>query len=80
MSSTAIDCARDCVAVAPSATTIYTPPLNGIFVGGAGALEIVTPAGNTVTFTAVPAGTTIPVQASQVLAAATTATAIVGLK
>lgn len=80
MSQINIDCARDCVAVTPSNSVTFTPPLNGIFVGTGGILQILTPAGNVVEFLNVPSGTTVPVQASQVQSTNTTAAAIVGLK
>lgn len=83
MSQIAIDCARDCVAVTPSDTAVFNPPLNGLYigsVGGGATLTIVTPAGNTVAFGAVTAGLVIPVQASQVKNTGTSASSIVGLK
>lgn len=80
MSQTAIVCARDCVAVTPSDTAIFAPPLNGIYVGTGGTLQIKTPAGNTVEFLNVPNGTLVPVQAAVVFNTNTSATNIVGLK
>lgn len=50
-----------------------------VFVGGAGALKVIMADGATVTFAAVPAGTTIPIQITQVLLTGTVATSIVAL-
>jgi hypothetical protein len=50
-----------------------------IYVGGAGNVTVVTEAGQTVTFTAPPVGTILPIRTSQVTAA-TTATLLIGLK
>lgn len=80
MTQTAIDVARDCVAVTPSNNITFVPALNGLFVGTGGIVQILTPAGNVVEFLNVPNGTTLPVQVSQVQSTNTTATAIVGLK
>jgi hypothetical protein len=71
--------ARDGAIVVPSATTVISPPLNGIWVGGTGKVDIVTPSGTTLSFAAVPAGTLLPIQAKQVLATSD-ATLMVGLK
>lgn len=82
MSQTAIDVARDCVTVTPNDTTVFSPPLNGLYIGtaGTGALTVVTGAGNTVAFASVTAGLVIPIQVSQVKATGTGASNIVGLK
>lgn len=72
--------ARDAQNVTKSDTVIYSPPLNGIWVGGVGDVTIVTPWGSTVLFSAVPAGTLLPIQAKQVMATATTATLLAGFK
>jgi len=52
---------------------------SGIYVGGTGAVAVVTEAGTTVTFSGVPAGTVLPIRTQKVLAA-TTATLLVGFK
>ncbi|MCP8881907.1 hypothetical protein NIM87_00130 [Devosia sp. XJ19-1] len=49
-----------------------------IYVGGAGDLSVIMRAGDTVTFSDVPAGTLLPIRVSRVLAA-TSATDVVGL-
>ncbi len=50
-----------------------------LYVGGAGALKVIMASGVTVTFAAVPAGTTIPIKVLQVLHTGTAATSIVAL-
>ena len=50
-----------------------------IFVGGAGAIALVTKAGTTLTFSGLTAGTVLPVRAKRVLATGTTATGLIGL-
>jgi hypothetical protein len=50
-----------------------------IYVGGAGNVTVVTEAGQTITFTAPPVGTILPIRTSKVTAA-TTATLLIGLK
>lgn len=63
-----------------SDAVIYAPPLQGVYVGGAGNVTIVDPYGNNVTFTAPAVGSIIPCLISQVMAAGTTATLLVGLR
>lgn len=70
----------DSIAVTPSDTAVFNPPLSGIFVGGVGNLAIKNNQGQVITFTAVAAGTTIPAGAVSVMATNTTATLIVGLR
>lgn len=50
-----------------------------IYVGGAGNVAVVTAGGDTVTFTAPPVGSIIPVETKQVLTTGTTATLLVGM-
>ena len=71
--------ARDAFAVTPSDTTVIATGFRALYVGGTGAVAIRTLAGNTVTFAAVPAGTTLLVAGDQVRATGTTATDIVGM-
>jgi len=52
---------------------------SGIYVGGAGDVTVVTEGGTTVTFTAPPVGSILPIRTQKVLAA-TTATLLIGLK
>jgi hypothetical protein len=58
--------------------TVYTPPLRTLYVGTTGNIAVVTPQGVTVTYNAVPAGTTLQVDAATVKATGTTASNIVG--
>lgn len=50
-----------------------------LYIGGAGDVTIVTPSGNTVTFKAVPVGTTLSILTARVMATGTTATLILAL-
>lgn len=65
------------VAVTPSDATVLLKT-RAIYVGGAGALAL-TINGVNVTFAAVPAGTTIRIEATRVRATGTAATSIVAL-
>lgn len=51
---------------------------HGIYVGGAGNISVTCPDGSTLTFTAVPAGTILPIRATHVTAA--TATGLIGFR
>jgi hypothetical protein len=51
----------------------------GIYVGGAGNINLVTVGGETVLFTAPPVGKVLRVRAKQILSTSTTATALVAL-
>jgi hypothetical protein len=59
-------------------TALYTLP-RGLYVGGAGDVEVKGRDGVAATFVAVPAGTILPVEAEIVMSTGTTATAIVAL-
>lgn len=63
------------VTTSDTAANIFTR----LYIGGAGNVAVVTEAGNTVTFSAVPVGTFLDIRVKQVLATGTTATNIVGL-
>lgn len=77
MANSAADPAYRAAAVTPSDSTVVAA--RALYIGGAGDLAIKCQAGDTtVTFSAVPAGTIIPVAAYNVMAA-TTATSIVAL-
>jgi hypothetical protein len=67
----------DAVAITKSDTESNT--FSSIYVGGTGAVTVLTEDGTTVTFSAVPVGTIIPIRTRRVLAA-TTATLLVGFK
>lgn len=73
-------CAVDAFPITPTdvAATIFGP-VRRVYIGGAGNVQLVTPQGNSVLFTAVPAGTTLEVAATRIAATGTTATALVGL-
>jgi hypothetical protein len=66
---------------AKAITTSDTVPqtYRAIYVGGAGNVTVVTEGGDTVTFTAPPVGSIIPVSVQLVKATLTTATLLVGL-
>jgi hypothetical protein len=66
-------------AVTQSDTTDMPNVCLALYVGSAGSLAINLPSGSPLTFAAVPAGTTIPVRASRVLATGTSAGSIVAL-
>ncbi len=51
-----------------------------LYIGGAGALSVLTEAGQTVVFAAVTAGTLLPLSVTRVNATGTTATNIVALR
>lgn len=69
--------AQDAVAISKSDSTIVN--IDALYVGTAGNVAVKTHKGTTVTFTAVPAGTVLPVKCERVMAA-TTAQDMVGLK
>lgn len=71
--------AADAFAITPSDTVLFTNDTRGIYVGGAGNLTVLMQSGAVVLFTAVPAGTVLPIRAERVNATGTTATALVGL-
>lgn len=71
--------AHSAYAVTKSDTTVL-PTTRGLYVGGAGDVAVTMAEDqNNVTFTAVPAGSILPVQVTKVLSTGTTATAIVAL-
>lgn len=68
------------VAVTPSDTVdLVDGPTKAVFVGGAGALKVTMLDGDECTFGAVPAGTTVPIQAKRIWSTGTGATSIVAL-
>lgn len=72
--------AQNAEAVTKSDSTTFSPPTIGLFVGGAGAVAVRMFGSQTnVTFSAVPAGTLLPIQVDRVLSTGTDATAIVRL-
>lgn len=67
------------VAVTPSDTVDLSPPCAALYIGGAGNVKVTAVDGGTETFTAVPAGTILPVAASRVFSTLTTATSVIAL-
>ena len=65
------------VAVTPSDTTEVFA--SAIYVGSGGNLSVITEGGDTVTFSNVPAGTTLVIRVNRIRATSTTATNIVRL-
>jgi hypothetical protein len=76
MAYNATQITTDAKAVTPSDSTAVS--FFGFYVGITGDVTVVTAAGSTTTFTAVPAGQIIPVVVSKIKATGTTATDIVG--
>lgn len=77
--------ATHAVAITPS-DTVQIKDANGnivqtrgIYVGGAGNVTVIMDKGQTVTFTAPPVGSILPIETSQVKATSTTATLLVAL-
>jgi hypothetical protein len=66
-------------AVTPSNTTLLPLGL-GLYVGGAGDVAVTCEDGSQFTFSAVPAGTFIPVRVTQVRSTGTDATLIIALR
>ena len=62
---------EDAAAVTPNDTTIFESSM--LYVGSAGDVKVTTAQGTDVTFTAVPAGTVLPVRIKKVFATGTTA-------
>lgn len=71
--------ALDGFAVTPSDSTVFTGQVKGLYIGTGGDVNVVTLAGTTILFKAVPTGTFMPVMVQQVLATSTTASNIVAL-
>ena len=71
--------ANDASAVTPSDTAPLTYVSRALYIGGAGNLVVTMQGGGNVTFSAVPAGTVLPIRCSHVRSTSTTATLIVNL-
>lgn len=71
--------------ITPSNVTVFDnvganpPPARSIYVGGAGNLTCIMSDDSSVLFSAVPAGTILPITVKQVLSTGTTATLLIGL-
>ncbi len=66
-------------AVTPHDTNALAYPTTGIYVGGTGSLTVTMKSGVEATFTAIPTGTLLPIEVSNVKSTGTTATNIVAL-
>ena len=66
-------------AVTKSDATDLTYITRGLYVGGTGDVKVVMQSGDQVTFSAVPAGTILPIRCSRVLSTGTTATLMIAL-
>jgi hypothetical protein len=66
-------------AVTPNDSTDLSETTRALYVGVSGNVAAVMASGASATFSAVQAGTTLPVRATRVLATGTTASSIVGL-
>lgn len=71
--------APDAAAIVPSNTTNNNVIFSSVWCGGAGDVSLVTAMGNTVVFSAVPAGTRLPVQCARINVTGTTGSLYVGL-
>jgi hypothetical protein len=68
------------VAVTPHDTNDLAESTSGLYIGGAGAVAVITEGeGTSVIFAAVPVGTTLPIRVTRVLSTGTTATNILAL-
>jgi hypothetical protein len=65
-------------ATAVTADTDLSDRNCGLYVGGAGDVNLIDGEGRTVKFSGVPAGTSLPLQVRRVLSSGTTATLILG--
>lgn len=71
--------ASSAFAITKHDSTNFATNVRSIYVGGTGDVAVVFPDDTVVTFSAVPAGTTLPVRAKRVNSTNTTATLMVGL-
>ena len=65
--------------VTPNDSTDLAVTSRSLYIGGAGKASVITRGGETVTFSAVPAGTILPIRAARVTSTGTTATNIISL-
>ena len=71
--------ADNAAAVTPSDSTDLAFTSRALYVGGAGNIVVTMAGGGDVTFTAVPAGSILPIRVSRVKSTSTTATSIINL-
>jgi hypothetical protein len=76
-STTPDSCARHAFAITPADSNL-AQEARALYVGGTGNVTVTMDSGNVVTFTNVAAGSILPISVTRV-AAATTATSIIGL-
>ncbi len=74
------DPAEGGVVLTKSDTTVYSPHFRAFYVGGAGDVAVRGRDGESVTFSAVPVGTLIPIRFDKLLSTGTSATLVIGLK
>ena len=67
------------VAITPNNDVDLTYVTRAVWVGGAGAINVITSRGQTVLIAGIQAGTLLPIRVSRVLASSTSATNIVGM-
>lgn len=71
---------RRFAAITPHNSTDLDEPTRAVYVGGAGNIAAVMPdGGSAVVFTAVPAGTVLPIQVRRINSTSTTATDLIAL-
>lgn len=72
------------VALTPSDTLVFSPPLTGIYIGASTTnstnIAVTHPNGNVVTYLNVVQGTILPVCASKVMATGTSASNLIGMR
>jgi len=71
--------ADNAAAVTPNDSTDLAFTSRALYVGGAGNIVVTMAGGGDVTFTAVPAGSILPIRVSRVKSTSTTATSIINL-
>ncbi len=71
--------ARQGFAITPSDASALASEIRALYVGAAGDLALVLASGDSVTLSAVPAGSLLPLRVQKVKATGTTAAALVGL-
>lgn len=71
--------ASHAAAVTPDDDTDLAETTRAVWVGGAGNVEVIMAGGGTVVFTAVPAGTLLPIRVTRIKAANTDASSIVAV-
>lgn len=80
MSNVREQLAHDAVAITPANTPSDATWADGLYVGGAGDVTVITNAGTTTTYPSVPAGSHLFVKVRTVKSTGTTATGIVGYR